>query len=176
MKSSGITDVLIKGVIYLLIQFLLLNNITLFGAAQAWVYIALIINLPTNFSKTQGLVIAFCLGIVVDIFSNTLGMHTASAVLIAFLKPTVFNIFSSQISSSNNSEAEPLTIRTHGLSWFLMFAGSLIFIYNIAYYFIDAAGFNWFGFTLKKIILSSFFTLFTVVILQYIVYPSRSKR
>ncbi len=176
MKNNSIIEAGIKGVIYLVIQFFLLSNVTLFGAAQAWLYIALLITLPTSVSKIQLLFIAFGLGLLVDVFSNTLGMHAACAVLVAFSKPFFLNMFASQVPSSTNTETETLTIRTNGLSWFVMYAGALVFIYNLAFYFIDASGFSWFGFTVKKIILSTLFSLISIVILQYIIYPVRSKR
>ena len=176
MKDGGILEVVLKGGIYLLIQFFLLSDVTLFGAAQAWIYIAVIITLPANISRIQLLLIAFSYGLIVDVFSNTLGMHAACAVLVAFTKPFFLRVFASQIPSSSNTESETLTIRSNGISWFLMYAGSLVFIYHIAYYLIDASGFAWFAFTTKKIILSTFFTLIIMVILQYIIYPSRAKR
>ena len=176
MKSGGILEVVLKGFIYLLIQFFLLSEVTLFGAAQAWVYIAVIITMPANIPRIQLLFIALFYGFLVDIFSNTLGMHAACAVLVAFSKDFFLKIFASQIPSSSNSDGETLTIRTNGLPWFLMYAGSLVFIYQVAFYFIDSAGFSWLLFTAKKILLSTLFTLTVMVILQYIVYPSRTKR
>ena len=176
MRDGGILEVILKGGLYLLIQFFLLSEVTLFGTAQAWIYIALIITLPANISKIQLLFIALFYGIIVDVFNNTLGMHTACAVLIAFCKPFFLKVFASQTPSSTNTDSETLTIRTNGLSWFLMYAGSLVLIYHIAFYLIDTTGFSWFGFTVKKVLLSTMFTLTVMVILQYILYPSRSKR
>jgi len=176
MKNGGILEAVLKGVIYLLIQFFILDDITLFGAAKAWIYIAVIITLPANVPRIQLLFIALIYGLLVDIFNNTLGMHAACAVLIAFSKPFFLQVFASQTPSSTNTETETLTIRTNGLSWFLMYAGSLVLIYNIAFFCIDSAGFNWVLSTIKKIVLSTFFTLTVMIILQYIIYPSRSKR
>ena len=176
MKDSGLLEVFFKGFVYLLIQFFVLDEIILFEAAQAWIYIALIIILPASTSRIQLLFIAFFYGFAVDIFNNTLGMHAACAVLVAFAKPVFLKIFAAQTPSSTNTETETITIRTNGLSWFLMYTASLVFIYQIAYYMLDASGFSWFGFTIKKIFLSTIFTLVVMVILQYIIYPSRSKR
>ena len=176
MKSGGILEIVLKGLMYLLIQFFLLNEITLFGAAQAWVYIAVIITMPANIPRIQLLLIALVYGLLIDVFNNTLGMHAACAVLVAFSKEFFLKLYASQLPSSNNSDGETLTVRTNGLSWFLMYAGSLVFIYQTTFYLIDAAGFSWLIFTVKKIILSTLFTLTVMVILQYIIYPSHTKR
>ena len=177
MRDGGILEVLLKGFVYLLIQFFVLSEIPpLFGVAQAWFFIALIITLPANVPRIQLLFIAFFYGLIVDVFNNTLGMHAACTVLVAFLKPFFLKIFASQTPTSSNTDTETLTIRTNGLSWFLMYAGSLVFIYQFAFYFIDSTGFSWFGFTVQKIVLSTLFTLVVMVILQYAIYPSRSKR
>jgi hypothetical protein len=177
MKNGSIVEIVVKGFVYLLIQFFVLSEIPpLFGAAQAWIYIALIITLPANISKIQLLFIALFYGIIVDVFNDTLGMHAACAVLVAFSKPFFLKVFASQTPTSSNTDTETLTIRTNGLSWFLMYAGSLVFIYQFAFYFIDSTGFAWFGFTVKRIVLSTIFTLIVMVILQYIIYPSRSRK
>ncbi len=176
MRESGLLDILIRGFVFLLIQVLLLSNVVFFGAAQIWVYVGLIVSMPLGTPRIQLLFIGLVYGFLIDVFFNTLGLHMASSVLLAFLQPIILKLFLDKAPSSAASEAEYITVRTNGLIWFLSYAGLLFFIHHSTYYFIDAAGFNWLGFTMKKIVLSTVFSVVTFLIAIYLFYPSGSKR
>jgi len=45
-----------------------------------------ILVLPVDVSKHQILLFGFFLGLVIDLFSSTIGLHTSAALLIAFLR------------------------------------------------------------------------------------------
>ena len=62
----------ISFILLVLLQVLVLNNIHLFGIITPFLYIIFIINLPYNISRHWSLLIAFLLGLVVDMFTNTL--------------------------------------------------------------------------------------------------------
>ena len=176
MKDNILVEILSKGFLYLFLQIILLSNVTLFGSGQVWVYPALIVTLPMAIPRIRLLFIAFAFGLIIDIFFNTLGIHTASLVFIAFLKQPLYGLFSSYMPSSSSTDSDILTIRSNGLSWFLLFGGTSIFIHHICFYMIDASGFSWFSYTIKRVVLSSLFSIISIVSLQYLIYPARSSR
>ncbi len=176
MRDSGFVDILLRALGFLLIQILLLSNVIFFEAAQIWLYVGLLVTLPLSISRVQVLFFALLYGLIMDLFYNTLGLHMACTVLIAFLQPVVLKLFLESAPSSATGEGEYITVKTNGLVWFLLYAGTLFLIHHFTYYIIDAAGFNWFGYTVKKIILSTIFSLFTFLIAVYLFYPSGSKR
>ena len=78
--------------LYVLLQLLLVRNLVLFDYGFCFIYVAAVLLLPYEISLTLLLLIAFVTGIVVDTFYNTLGIHAAATVLMAYLRPLIIRI------------------------------------------------------------------------------------
>lgn len=89
MNRSAIS-LIIWSIVLILAQVLVFNHICLFGYAVAFVFIYTLIKLPISMSKEWQFTIAFLLGLVIDIFSDTLGMNTlACTILMAVRRPVI---------------------------------------------------------------------------------------
>ena len=89
MTLREIVSTALLFLLYLTLQILLARNIVLFDYGFCFLYIACILLLPNETSLTWLLIIAFLTGVVVDTFYNTLGMHAAATVLMAYVRPLV---------------------------------------------------------------------------------------
>ena len=69
MKYGIVKDIILYAVI-LLVQILILNHIHLFGVATPLLYVYLIMLLKRNCPRWALLLIAFVMGVIVDIFSD----------------------------------------------------------------------------------------------------------
>ena len=67
----------------ILVQVLICNHIMLFNIAMVFVFIYVVISLPLNLSTGWLLTWAFFSGLVVDIFSNTVGVNSLACTLLA---------------------------------------------------------------------------------------------
>ena len=76
-----------------LIQVLALNNIQFLGFLNPYIYILFILSLPVKLPNWITLLLAFVLGLTIDAFSNTMGMHAFATVLVAFLRGGIINLF-----------------------------------------------------------------------------------
>jgi hypothetical protein len=141
----------------------------LFDTAFCYVYVAFIILLPFEIGPVLLMVIAFLCGLMVDIFYDSLGIHAAGCVLIAFLRP----FWTKTVPPRGGYEMgmRP-TIKIMGLGWFLTFTLPLIFLHHLVLFFVEAGGMHMFWFTLVKVISSTILTFLVVVILQYLFYRS----
>ena len=74
------------------LQVLLLNHVHLFGYATPMIYVAFLLYFPLNASRIGLLLWGFATGLIVDVFSNTLGMATASMTLAAMVRPALLNV------------------------------------------------------------------------------------
>ncbi len=72
-----------------LAQVLIFSRIHLFGYATAYIYIIFILKLPRHTSRNEIMLWAFAMGLLVDIFGNTPGIHSAAATLLAFARPYI---------------------------------------------------------------------------------------
>lgn len=76
-----------------LAQVLIFSRIHLFGYATAYIYIIFILKLPRHASRNEIMLWAFAMGLLVDIFGSTPGIHSAAATLLAFLRPYILESF-----------------------------------------------------------------------------------
>jgi len=70
----------------ILAQVLICNHIRLFNVAMPFVFIYYILRMPMSTKTNILLTWAFCGGFLVDIFSDTLGLNSLSATLLAMAK------------------------------------------------------------------------------------------
>lgn len=149
-------------ILYVFIQVLFLRQVDLFDVAFCFVYLNFILTLPISTDRTLLLLSSFLLGFIVDAFYDTLGMHSAACVLIAFLRPYLIMVIKSK------NEVQEASIRDAGFRWFLIYAISLILVHHSLLFFLQQFNFMLIGQTLIKIGASLLFTLSLVVIIQYL--------
>lgn len=154
-------------VIVVLVQVLLLNHIQISGFINPYLYILFILALPFNTPKYLLLILGFLLGLNIDIFSNTIGIHAAATTFLAFIRPSVVNLISSRDVLETSSIPR---IRELGLNWYLRYAIILVLIHHFFLFYIEVFTFHGFFYTLLRALLSSFFTLVLIILSQYITY------
>lgn len=163
---------LVNFVVLITLQILIFNNIQLGGFINPYVYILFILILPFDIPKWFLLFIGFFLGITIDLFSNTLGMHSSACVFMAFLRPFILKIIAPR--EGYESETYP-TVSYYGINWFLKYSLLLIFAHHTFLFFVEVFRFSDFFSTLLRIILSTIFSFFLIVIAQYF-YRKQKRR
>ena len=76
---------ILRFIFLILIQVFLLDNIQFMGYINPMIYVLFILLLPVRFPRWALLISAFAMGLIIDVFSNTAGMHTFALVFAAFL-------------------------------------------------------------------------------------------
>ncbi len=147
-----------------LLQVLILNNIQLSGYLNPFLYVLFILMLPFQTPKWLVLVLAFVLGISVDMFSDTGGLHAASSVLMAFLRQPILKLISPR---EGYDVMQKPTIQQFGFGWFFSYAGILVFVHHLFLFYMEVFHFAEFFSTFFRVILSSIFTLTLVFISQF---------
>src|SRR5436190_19071296 len=84
----------IKFLFLVLLQVILLNHVQWSGYINPYIYILFIMLLPVETPNWLVLMLGLLIGIVIDMFSNTSGLHAASTVLMAFARPGVLRLIS----------------------------------------------------------------------------------
>ena len=149
---------IVSFVVLVLVQVLVLNNIHFMGYINPYVYVLFILLLPVRFSRLFTLILAFALGLIIDAFSNTYGIHAFSTVLIAFLRPFAINLFTNIEEDTN-----PIpSFNSFGVFAFSKYVITLVFIHHASFFPLEIFSFTAFGYTLLRIVLN---TLITTAIL-----------
>jgi rod shape-determining protein MreD len=145
-----------------LLQVLVLNNIQFLGYINPYLYILFILALPVQTPRWLTLILAFILGITIDMFSNTGGMHASATVLVAFSRNGIINLFTS-IDEGNNPTP---SFYTFGVSAYIKYVIFLVLIHHATLFFLEAFSFTHFWIMLAKTILSSFVTILIILGIQ----------
>lgn len=74
----------------LALQVIVFNNFNLFGFFNPYPYLLFIILFPVNGNKNNLLLASFFLGLIMDLFLNSGGVHATACVILAFLRPYIF--------------------------------------------------------------------------------------
>jgi hypothetical protein len=168
--SNTIIRNIARFIFLVLLQALIFNTIQVFSFITPFIYILFIILLPFETPKWLRLVLGFFLGLVIDMFSNSGGIHTASTVMIAFISPWVQNIVSSK------EEYEPgfqPGIKNQGFRWFFFYSLILTSAHHILLFYLEIFSFtNFFG-TLWHALLNVIFTMTFIITSQYIFYTRK---
>jgi len=115
-----------------------------------------------NVTRSQVIAISFLLGIVIDVFSNTLGMHAAACTLTGMFRNQLIYVF----ASKEMVEGVTPSYQTLGVSSFIGYVLSLIVLHHIALFSIES--FSLFDplFLLFRILACVIFTTLLVLIVE----------
>ena len=155
---------IIRFVLLVLVQVLVLNNIQFFGYINPYIYILFILSLPFQTPRWLALLLAFVLGLTIDAFSNTMGMHAFAAVMVAFLRNGIIKLFTA-IEEGNNPTP---SFHTFGVSAYIKYVVTLVIIHHATLFFLEAFTFANFWIMSLKIILSSILTIMMILGIQSI--------
>ncbi len=155
---------LISFTVLVFLQVFILNNIQFSGYINPYIYILFIIALPFETPNWALLILAFILGLTVDLFSSTIGMHCSATVFMAFIRPYVLKV----ISPRDGYESETLPqLKYYGASWFIRYSAILIFAHHFVLFYVEVFRLTNFFTTFVRVVLSSIFTIIVVLISQY---------
>ena len=156
----------------ILLQGLVFNQIQLNGMVYPMVYIIAIVMLPFETSLVLTISISLFLGISVDMFSDTFGLHTSSSLVIGYFRPKLLSVLRPR--DGYDSILLP-SIHDMGKSWFLMFSTLLIAIHHLWFFSVELLRFDLIGMIIIKTLFSTLTTLFIIVLLQYLLYKPTKK-
>jgi hypothetical protein len=154
--------------IYLFYQVLILKNIVLFNTAFCFLYVAYLFFLPVDSNPLLLMLAGFLMGLTVDIFYDSLGLHAFACVFVMYVR----NYWLASITPQGGYDSNDTpSIAAHGMQWFLVYTIPLVFMHHAVLFFIEAGGFGMFWFTLWKVITSTIFTTVVTLVVQYL-FPS----
>src|ERR1035437_6022369 len=149
-------------ILLVLFQVLVLNNIQFLGYINPYIYILFILALPVQTPRWFLLLLAFVLGLTIDIFSNTIGMHAFATVFVAFYRDGIVKLFTN-IEEGNNPTP---SFHTFGVSAYVKYVIVLVLIHHSALFILEAFSFTHFWIMLAKILLSSLVTVLLILGIQ----------
>ena len=156
----------LRFVFLVLLQVLILDKVYLGGYINPYLYIYFILALPFIIPGWLLLLLAFLLGISIDSFNNSYGIHTSATLLMAFFRPFIIRAMAS--SEDAPAPGTRPSIKMKGFKWYLYYSIILIAIHHFTLFFIEIFRFSEFFSTFFRAVLSITFTMLLVVISEYL--------
>ena len=164
---------LLRFILLVFIQVFLLKNITLYNLSTPYLYILFILLLPFETPNLLLFVLAFILGITVDAFYNTPGLHAAACVVLAFVRVLFISITVQKDGFDN--EPEP-SLSLMGFRWFFTYALVLTVLHHFFLFNLEVFRLDEIQYTLSRVVLSSIFTVFLMLMSGLIFYRSKERK
>ncbi len=154
-------------VVVILFQVLIMDNVMINGYMIPYIYLLFILLMPFETPRWIQLLAGFVLGLTMDLFTGTLGMHTAASVLVAFVRPYLLDL----LAPRDGYEAETFPrIHYYGFLWFLKYTLLIVLVHHLALFYLEVFQLKHFFSTLLRVILSSILSTSTIVLSQYFVF------
>jgi len=150
--------------VYVLLQIFFIRKLVLFDVAFCFLYINFIVSFTKEIDKILLMLMAFVLGITIDVFYNTLGIQTAACVLIAFARPYILQLFSQK---DKNNE---VNLREMGLINFSLYLLAMIFLHSFVVFSIEVGNISLFMNTMVRIMASTLFTFVVILTFQFLFF------
>lgn len=151
-------------VILILLQVLVLNNIQFSGFVNPYVYIMIVLLLPSLTPAWLVLSVSFLSGLVIDLFSGSPGMHASATLLAGFSRQYVLRLISPRDGYESGSD---LSMAAYGFRWFVTYTAVIVLIHHTALFFLEVFRFTDFFRTIFRILLSSFFTIGFILLIEH---------
>ncbi|MES2829633.1 MAG: rod shape-determining protein MreD [Bacteroidota bacterium] len=171
MNSKLVIINIVRWLILLLFQILLLRNLSFYNLSTPFIYVLFLMLLPFSTPNLLLYLIAFITGLTLDAFYDTLGVHTAACIVLVFVRILFISV---SVSRDNFDEPEP-TLGNMGFKWFSLYAVLCIFSHHIVLFFLETFRITEFNYTIVRSLLSSVFTLFMVLLIEFIFYNRKAR-
>lgn len=170
MTRISIKEQILNVILLLLVQLPLVHRITLFDKAFAFFYVGFLLLLPRSLSRSYLMIIGFFSGLLVDVFTNTPGIHASASVFILFIRNFWLNVVNDDAQELTN-----LNIGTLKKTGFLYFTFPLVFVHHFIIFIIENGGFHLFGMVFGKIFFSAIFSTTIIFVINFIISPNRRR-
>lgn len=141
-------------IVLILVQVLVLNNINFMGYINPYIYIIFILLFPLNVSRALFLFLSFLLGLTMDMFGDSGGVHAAACLVAAFIRPVIL-----RTSFGISYEFQTVKFNNIGLGERILYVTLMVLSHHLVLFTLEIFNFSHILLLLKKTLFSSIFTI-----------------
>ena len=155
----------------ILLQVLILNNVHIAGVATPFLYVYFILKFNSGTSRNELMVWGFCMGLAIDIFSNTPGirkdidtpgMNAAATVLLAFLRPLFLRLFTPR----DTLDSIVPSLKSMGIASFLKYLVVSVFVHHFMLLTLEFFSFTSIPLLLLRVVSSTILTITCIMAVE----------
>lgn len=158
---------ILRFLILVAVQILILNNIQLSGYINPYFYVLFILLMPFETPGWMVTLMGFLLGLTIDLFVSTPGIHAAATAFMGYLRLYILRYMAPR------DGYEPGTfprIYYYGFNWFFRYVIILVLAHHLVLFFIEAFRFTAPAHILLRTLFSTILTATLIMMSQYLVF------
>jgi len=152
-----------------LIQVLVLNHINFLGYLNPYLYLIFILLAPITIHRSTFLFVSFLLGLCIDIFGDSGGVHAAASVVIAYARPLVL-----RSTFGLSYEFQTMKLSKVGFIERLTYVTLMVLIHHTILFSLEVFNVSHILLIAKKTLFSGIFTIFLTMIVLVLFRKSNS--
>lgn len=156
---------IVKLIVVLLLQVLVFSNMDYLGYIAPYIYLIFLLDMPISFNRNWAMVTAFLLGLVIDAFDNTLGIHAFASVFIVFFRLYWLELLTPHGSLRDKNQNQNLSPspKSLGLAVYMRYAVGMVFVHHLLLFYLEAFTLSGFGYTLLRVLCNTVVTLMLIM-------------
>ncbi|NQZ44374.1 MAG: rod shape-determining protein MreD [Flavobacteriaceae bacterium] len=155
--------ILLNGIRFLLLvlaQILVFNHMNFIGYINPFVYILFFYWYPIHENRALFILAGFALGFTIDLFSDTMALHSIAAVTLAYARPVIL-----RFCFGANYEFQGFTFRNTTRLQRITFLGILTVLHHTLFFSFEILSFSHILLILNKILFTSVVTFLICMLL-----------
>tara|TARA_A100000171_G_scaffold47762_1_gene54256 strand:+ start:42991 stop:43497 length:507 start_codon:yes stop_codon:yes gene_type:complete len=154
MQNSDLLINIGRFLVLVVVQILLFNHINFLGYVNPYPYIIFILVFPFTGNKSLLIFLGFLLGLSVDIFSDSGGVHAAACVFLAYIRPLLLK-FSFGVSYEFNT----IKLSKADFGARITYVSVAVVLHHLALFSLEIFNISHILLVLKSTLFSSIFTI-----------------
>ena len=142
----------------MMLQVLLFDQLQLWGACHPYIYVLCLLMMPITLPHSADMFIGAAVGLIMDVFSNTLGVHMAACILLMFVRPYLIGV----IVNDKDRLNEQISLRAIGIEALIKYVVILVIMHHFAVFSLAAWSWSHIGFVLLETAVSSCITIILI--------------
>jgi rod shape-determining protein MreD len=158
MQNNEIFLNSIRFILLVLLQVIVLNHINFLGYINPYIYILFILVYPFTGNKSLLILLSFLLGLSVDIFGDSGGIHAAASVFIGYARPAALK-FSFGLSYEHNT----IKINKAPLNQRILYITVMVLLHHLVLFSLEIFSVSHILLVLKSALFSGIFSTLLIV-------------
>ena len=165
---NPIVKYVLQFIVLILPQVLVVDQISLGYASQfiiPSVYFLFVLMLPLNVSSGLLMFLAFFIGMMVDVFKSTPGMHASAMVFLGYSRPYLLKLIEPREGFDILKSPSIYSMRK---SIYLVYLSLASLVFHLWYFTVEVMRFSDFHVILVKTLFSSIISVLLIILMQYL--------
>ena len=146
-------------IVVMILQVLLFDQLQLLGVCHPYIYILCLLMMPITLPHSADMIIGAVVGLIMDVFCNSLGVHTASCIFIMFIRPYMIGALVNDKDRLN----EQISLRALGVEALFKYVVILVLVHHLMVFLLAAWSWSHIGFVLMETVVSSIITISVIM-------------